>query len=239
MYHSRILILALSLGVVQQGLPLYGPGLDSPQPKNMVIAFDLHGVVLNPDYKRIFNYAWYSLHKTALIKTLPYSLLRLMRSADRSEVYEAFFDYLFENSPQKDMLVHDFTVITNMQKINTDTINIIKELKNAGYIVILASNIGENTYNDLVQKPEMAQVMTLFNTIIIPRPINNYAHKPDSRYFEMLINHYPHKHIVLIDDSFRNLCGAAKNGISGIGFKSAAQLKELLTEHNFFNEQKY
>ena len=201
--------------------------------KNTVYAFDLHNVV-------------FSLSKKGVIRVLSgapgkLKLLWLVASPSFWDHYhatkkladstESRILLLSQKYPELLRYKQTFFDLCNQQIINSDVVDIIKQLKNKDATLVVASNIGEFTYQDLTKKyPELN---TLFDFAFTTGEISDYTKKPDPRFFKNLTRQvhkrFPQtKSIVFIDDKEKNTEAALYTGLNAILFESAQDLAQKL-----------
>jgi len=121
----------------------------------------------------------------------------------------------------------NFIELCNQQSVDQKTLAYIKQIKAAGYRLIIASNIGENTYKDLAKRHPA--VIELFDYAFTSGKISGYKKKPYHSYF-VALRKYINKnigdveHIIFIDNKRKNIRIAMTHGIYGIHFISAEKL---------------
>lgn len=208
-------------------------------PKNTAIAFDLNGVILNKNIKQIIKIIIFDLPKGQLLSLL--FIYGFWKSA---------ISYLFNKTPpeyitevllkhKKFKLVQSITNIINSQTKNKKVIEIIKELKQQGYKVYLASN--NCVFKSVEQKFKF--LSTLFDGYIIPTKKNNYIRKPNIEFYNklkqtILLNNKNIKHIVFIDNYLPNIKAALSQNIYGITFNSWRDLIKKLKKTNILIDLK-
>ncbi len=230
--------LFVSLGLLssQSPLTIIGPALPTPVTKeNTVFAVDFHGVVSKSAKKEILSYSGKiltnpkALMLMAKIAVHPKVLMGIIK---KTHVAEEIFNLLAQEYPELQNFEQDFINLTNLQNPQQPVLDIVKNLKDNGYTVVLASNIGPKTYADLEKK--QPEVLGLFTTKFIAEA-PNYLHKPQPAYFEKIKNSFSTKNIVLIDDSKKHLIAAANNGITGIHFTKPEALATTLSTIGVFD----
>jgi len=223
----------LSLFSVSQTPITYGPSLMEMSPTTYIIDVDLHGVVFNTDIAGILRY-----HNNLKNRWTAYGLFGKMlingdinKLRSTTKVAEHGFDILIKKYPELNNFRKDFITLANLQKPNIEVVALLKGLKAQGYTLVLASNIGKESYEDLCKK--FPDIMGLFDLNFLVDPVAQMYGKPAPEYFVGLKkfiadNGHAGKNIVLIDDSEKNVKEAAHHTISGILFKNAAELEKLL-----------
>lgn len=106
---------------------------------------------------------------------------------------------------------------------------LIRELKDSGAKLYLLSNISIGFAENYKNIPHVSNVLSLFDGLVFSGPIG--MNKPNRKIFEYLLKKFNLKaeECVFIDDSQKNLNGAAAVGIDTILFTGDAEkLKEEL-----------
>lgn len=100
---------------------------------------------------------------------------------------------------------------------------IIEELKAMGKKLFLLSNISKNFAENYKNVPEIAELLSLFDSLVFSGPIGLV--KPNKDIFSHLLNIYSLKaeECIFIDDSQKNINGAATVGIKGYLFDGDAE----------------
>ena len=133
-------------------------------------------------------------------------------SAEHFELCEKVYDNWYYNNP----------VVPGIREI-------IEELKKQGARLYLLSNISIGFSENYTSIPEVSDILSLFDGLVFSGPIG--MNKPNRDIFEYLLNKYNLKaeDCVFIDDSEKNIKGAAEVGINTILFTGDAEkLKEKL-----------
>lgn len=148
-----------------------------------------------------------------------------IRPADKGEVSE---EALFQTLAA---VAHTTpaTVASEWQEliaINEEVVSIIREWKEE-QCTALCSNAWSSFIRPLLKKYDLEK---LFDVIIISSEV--HATKPDSRIFELTLAalEVGPAEALFVDDSPRNITAAAKIGVEGILFTSAAQLRARLDQ---------
>ncbi len=198
------------------------------QPEDTVIAFDLHDVVFTKSTKKILK-QFSHIHHTSQVISLVFNhhfWHDVKKIRKQTDVAEAVFYKLIKKYPALKKFEKDFINLTNdVQRAQKEVISLIKNLKKEGYTVILASNIGSKTFENLRKK--QSELMNLFTAHFVAEA-PDYIHKPQVAYFDKIKNKFSGKNIILVDDKRINIDGAKKAGLDGIQFKSASQLRLAL-----------
>lgn len=196
-------------------------------PSNAVIVFDLHRVLFNHDYWRMWVTFYQSPLKRRIIGVFlnPCLLWDVTRLLYRRPIPESFFVHLSHNYEAIRDLLPLLIAIANKQKRNEETISMVKELKRQGFELAVLSNIGQRIYDALA--PQHPDLFPLFDHIVIATPETGYVSKPNPKVYKRL--HaiiQTNKRIVLVDDKEKNICGGLPFGIVGIIYKKPEQLKK-------------
>lgn len=194
-------------------------------PQNTVIAFDLHGIILNKDYKEMASHLWNCPHKQRILIKVPHFLYELAKLACHETAYDEYFRILTEDEGNT---VAELTkkMALSAQKPNTEVVRILHELKALGYQLDIASNIGYYTYNYI--SAELPDIFNLFTNKKIGQPTK----KPNPQYYIEYLTTFnnDNKWVIFIDDRPKNVYAAEQtsNVIIGIVFKDAEQLRREL-----------
>ncbi|MFC1842806.1 HAD hydrolase-like protein [Candidatus Dependentiae bacterium] len=199
-------------------------------PKNTIIAFDLHDVIVNYDYIGIIKTFFASNGKLRLILAMlnPLVWRDIIKLIYNHAVAEQYIVWLGKKHKRLEPYIPLGIKIANCQIVNQEVLAIIKELKKYGYTLHLFSNIGTVTYKDFKQKhPEIFQY---FDDVILPSQENGYLRKPNHNAFVNYLENKktPKNQIIFIDDKVKNVKKAEKYGIIGILFENHGQLVQEL-----------
>lgn len=202
-------------------------------PDQVVIAFDLHGVVSNIDYKKVCQIGIQnpvSVGKLFLFFFNPWFLCDVYRLWRGHAVAAAYLELLHQKYPFLVSTIPFFIAVGNAQIPNAGLIEVIQSLKRAGYKVHLFSNIGDMIMQDYeLRYPE---VISLFHKICITHQKDGYVGKP---YKESFLNYQricnpEHKQVIFIDNSIRNSTAAISFGMIGIYYQSVRQVRDELSQ---------
>ncbi len=200
-------------------------------PANTIMLFDLHGVVFKHDYKKMLATFWHSPQKWSFVKMMldPYLLWDMLKLLYRRPIPESFFMHLANNYKKVKDVLPLLIRIANCQRVNEPVTKLIRQLKKEGYEIALLSNIGQRIYLDL--QPHHSDIFRLFDHIMVATPETHYISKPNPKIYQRFIKevNIHNKHIVMIDDKQKNLCGGLPFGIIGIIFTNASELKQELS----------
>lgn len=195
-------------------------------PANTVIVFDLHRVLFHHNYKRMLTTFLKSPLKWRLLGALlnPCLLWDMVKLLYRRPIPESFFMHLSHNYKNIQAVIPLLIDIANQQIRNEKTIEMVKNLKKQGFELAILSNIGQRIFDAL--EPKHNDLFTLFDYIVVATAETQYASKPNPKIYQRLYQELNHdKHIVLVDDQEKNICGGLPFGIIGIIYKSPDQLK--------------
>lgn len=202
-------------------------------PQNTTFSFDLHRVVLKYDYPQIIHIIFKNLW---VIPGLFYFLnpriwIDMLKLLKNHAVVEKYIMFLSNKYPYLKKFVPVAIEISNAQKPNRKTIEIIRQLKKGGYTIHLFSNIGLETFNDLT--PQFPDVFSLFDDIKVTSPDSDYLAKPHPDAFASYLKELngDKKQVIFIDDKTRNIKVAQSCGIIGLLFISAWWLELTLRQH--------
>lgn len=201
-------------------------------PKNTTIFFDLHDVVLKRDTMARFKLA---------MKNMRASLNLTLSGVSRRDCAngEAYALKLKKHGYAKEAeLVRQFSAA---YKVNQDVVEIMQLLQAKGYTVSMASNIGEQHLEDLMNlnvisgkhrkaHGKIRNALELFQDLVFVDYLSNdVIAKPNPEYFEMLKDIATDKaRVIFIDDNMQNVTVAQCCGLQGIHFTSAKQLRRDL-----------
>lgn len=212
-------------------------------------AFDIHKVLVQKSTKNIVNTILNSPYKWQLLTVLinPRLLLGLagmgwqaivnnMPWAPRKykELTAEELLCLVEKYGDEQLLTLVMQIV-NTQQVDYEVQKIIIELKNLGYPLHIASNIGKEIYLKLKQQLEDSgdTIFTYFDKDeygMEGKTIDyrvSPVQKPDPEYFQEFLDSYDPdrtKLIIFVDDKAVNVKAATQLGFVGIHFNNAAQL---------------
>ena len=209
--------------------------------KNIVVAFDLHGVLFNVSTKGVMKTLWNTPKKLSLIKLMLTPSFRKQYKATKKLALstEQRMKLLMPTFPELQKYKKYFIELCNQQDINQDVLAFIRKLKSQGYHLVIASNIGEETYQELVAKYPILK--ELFEYAFTSGKISGYAKKSSPLYFDRLKalvkEKYMSENIIFIDDHAAAVASACAKNINGIVFVDAAQVsKDFDTAIALINE---
>jgi len=204
--------------------------LHNLNPRNGIIAFDLHGVLFKADFWRIIRLFWKTPHKRIIIEhgLNPRVMQDFWCVARRGLVLEQFFSYAATKYPRLIPVIPLLKEVSNAHRPQKAIIELVGELKAKGYTLHILSNIGKEMFTDLyTQFPHAFQD---FDAIRLATPTDNYLCKPNPALYHSYLKEFnPHnKLVVLIDDRRKNVRGAQDAGMIGVRFKNAGKLRKQI-----------
>jgi putative hydrolase of the HAD superfamily len=220
-------------------------------PENTKFAFDFHDVVVKAKPNRVINGLFNRTMIPEINWNLPYNTARYLYNLPWVAYESALLIYTNEASGERyydlfiryhyDQLASAIKTIANDLEIIDATVAIIKELKDKGYEVDIASDIGTSFLKDLESQPKFKAILDLFNKkksvdyIHTSPPI----HKPNKQFFIDYQNAYntTGKKIIFIDDRKRNVSTSEEVGMIGIHFQNPEQLRNELVTRGILEEQ--
>ena len=197
-------------------------------PNNTFLALDIHGVLLQRSPSKIGKAFTSMLKQPTLLRHMlnPDMWYEIIRQLFTGARVDAFYMLFCDSS---DLLVDVLLEFANAYTIIPGTVELMTELKQCGYQLIVASNIGQHIYPATKKKfPE------LFNDQLIEDGmttlcINNKAiHKPGQTYYDLFLEYFNKdrdKQVIFIDDRLENVRVAVANGMVGIHYIDVAQLQ--------------
>jgi len=196
---------------------------------NIIITFDLHGVVFRHDYKKMIQFFWKSPDKWKLAwATLsPRLWIDVLKLARICSVPEAFIMHLAQQNVTIKELLPTIIRIMNAQTPHKLTVELVQKLKKQGYQLHIISNIGETIYRDL--EKQFPDILHMFDHVIVTCAANGYISKPNPEmYYTYLSTIDDSKKPIFIDDKIKNICSALNCNIASIYYESYEQTQEDL-----------
>jgi FMN phosphatase YigB (HAD superfamily) len=217
-------------------------------PENTKFAFDFHDVVAKAHPYRVINglfnwnmipeLNWNLPYNTAhFLYHLPGVIAGTAQLAYNRSTGEQYYDLFQRNGLERIALA--VRAIANDLDVINGTIKIINELKDKGYQVDMASDIGASFLQYLETQKKFIDILSLFNNkksvdyIHTPNP----AHKPDKQFFIDYQNAYnkAHMNIIFIDDKQKNVDASEATGMIGIQFQNPEQLRNELVKRGILD----
>lgn len=217
-------------------------------PENTKFAFDFHDVVAKAHPNRVINglFNWNMIPE--LNWNLPYDTAHFLYHfpwvayGTAQLVYnkgtgEQYYD-LFKRNGLERIALAVRTIANDLDVIN-GTIAIINELKDKGYQVDMASDIGTSFLHYLETQKKFTDILSLFNNKKSVDYINtaNPAHKPNKQFFIEYQNAYnpARMNIIFIDDKQKNVDASETIGMIGIQFQNPEQLRNELVKRGILD----
>lgn len=199
-------------------------------PAHTAIVFDLNGVILRFGLWPALCRAWrsdarYQLLRAALNPVIIWQVLKLYA---RGTVVEKAILATGAKYPYLQNLVPLLLEIANSQLPVTDTLNLVRELKQAGFKVYLFSNSGAQSIQ-LLQN-QYPHIFVLFDGICFASAQDRYLQKPHPLAFAKFLKQFNlnKSQMILIDDQKRNIQAAQQLEIRAIHFRNSAQCRAQL-----------
>ncbi len=197
------------------------------------IAFDLNGVVLRFSPLRALRIALSTKHKLKLLQAAcrPSLIWDILKLAYRGNVVEQSIMQIKERHPDLIDLIPLALQMANAQLPIPETVQLIQDLKIAGYRVLALSNLGEQSAQILAQK--YPQLFNLFDGVLVTSAQDNYLMKPHPAAFKKFLSKFQldPKRLIFIDDKLKNISAANRYGIIGIRFINPCQCRQDLLKH--------
>ncbi|KKP36159.1 MAG: hypothetical protein UR26_C0001G0203 [candidate division TM6 bacterium GW2011_GWF2_32_72] len=211
--------------------------IKNPNPQNTIIAFDLHGVLLERDdctiLKRSIKELSWNRIKLLFTTALAWDMLKLKLTKANSA--EQWINELAIKYPALNLDTEKIIDITNEQYPKQETVDVLEILKSRGYKLFVFSNIGENSFKGIEKK--FPKIFKNFDGEYVCKAEDDYISKPNPKAYENFLktinNKYTRefKYVIFVDDRWDNIKTAKRfEQIKPIGFLSAEQLEEDLTK---------
>ncbi|EMY76422.1 haloacid dehalogenase-like hydrolase [Leptospira weilii serovar Ranarum str. ICFT] len=147
---------------------------------------------------------------------------------EEEEFFERFYlpEYRNEDLPDPRKIKE---LMFGKVRLITETVEIVKQLKNGGNKLVLASNYSV-WYKELRKFPEMQEVFSQFDQLYFSCELG--TRKPAEEYFQWIQTDYPGMRYVLIDDNTTNVESAGYMGWDTFQFdpKKPSQLEEFFKD---------
>jgi len=202
------------------------PPLRSPE--NIIIAFDLHGVLFRHNYRRMIRFFWQSPDKwhlawATLNPRVWYDVFRLARTCT---VPEAFIMRLAQQHATIKKLLPTIIHIMNAQVPHEPTVELVHKLKSEGYQLHVISNIGETIYRDL--ENQFPEILHLFDNVVVTSAASGYISKPNPEMYYLYLSTTNGNKPIFIDDKIKNIRSALNCGIASIYYESFEHVQDAL-----------
>lgn len=200
----------------------------------MVMAFDLHEVVLAwswKEVKRVLRYYPWTHHMRCLFTMLrPDIFLELVRQR-KQRPFEKFVQAVAEKYPSMARYEQMGIELVSAYEPNRAVVLLMLELKKRGHPLIVASNIGPRSYALLAQR--YPEIFDQFDEVVVADPAHGHR-KPHESYFAyvagLMTNRYGGSvSIFFVDDIMENVQSARQHSqFHAYTFSSAEALREHL-----------
>ena len=206
--------------------------------KNTQFAFDFHDVVVQHNTGRISRGIFsrnfvYKIHFNRCFPGLLWALASTAYHDFKGGTGEQYIKILQDyKQPEIAQLVLD---IANDVHPIEGTVVIMQELKNLGYEVNMASDIGTMVLEDLKKRPQYQGLLSLFaheKSVDYLNASGRPVKKPQLGYFRDYLERFQKnkEYVIFIDDKEKNVIGARASGMIGITFKNPELLREELVK---------
>jgi FMN phosphatase YigB (HAD superfamily) len=197
-----------------------------------IIVFDLHDVLFKRSYLKMVRRLLYLPHKWRLCTLLcsPRFIYHTVRLLKMYPPGEGLLRMLAGRFPSLQPFIEYFIDITLELTPNDPMLLLAATLAQQGYPLYLFSNIGESGYQKLTALfPWFTQ---LFVGTHISRASNGWVNKPRKRAYRLFLDTFGlnPEAIIFIDDKKHNIRAAEHIGMTGITYRSTAQVKALLEQ---------
>lgn len=197
--------------------------------KDTIFVFDLHGVVFKLDSIKVIKEAFCLPNKLKFLWVAMHfkTMANVIYSLYQGTVVEKIVLNFDKQFPNLEFISNGLRILNSQAPIN-ESVEIIKDLKKAGYKVYVLSNIGEHSLEIL--KNKFPEIFNNFDGIMGTVKNDDYIQKPDIKAFEKFITKFDQKkcNIIFIDDQIKNILSARNYGISSILFTTAYNLRKKL-----------
>ena len=187
------------------------------------IVFDYGGVIEIKDRDLIQDIAEYLNITKEKWNEVYYTLNHLCNTGEKSgnEVLCMTADKIGVSSEQLSHIKNIIAESKNNRRINTELIEIIKELKKRDYKIGLLSNNSIKLRQKLVDQ----DIMHLFDEVIMSSEVG--YQKPQPEIFELVLNRFGIQadELIFVDDTEKSLEGAEKIGYTPILYTDNDKLK--------------
>lgn len=195
-----------------------------------VFVFDIDGVILKPDLKKICKVVWNS-PKLELIKLIfyPHLLYKIYKARGNETIDEVLND-IRQTSSHLKPAIEIIAKLNCSKKEITEICLLIKKLKKLGYKLLILSNESNIDIECLIKENS---ILELFDGMFLTTSTDDYLKKPNAKFFEKFLlwagnrNINP-RNLIFIDDRFKNVIIANKEGIPSIVFTNINELNQIL-----------
>lgn len=210
------------------------PGDLIHEQKKPTIIFDLHEVIVQKQLMRMSFHIIKHAHRLDIIWHMldMQCMKRLAHLFKTSRVPEQFACELVDHNNKLQKLVPIVIDFANQQRLNTEVITIVQQLKKQQYHTYLFSNIGEKTFGQFVSKYPI--IGELFEKYTVCSNNDYWVQKPSKQAFLKCIKNFAivPEDTIFIDNNSKNIKVARSLGFQTILFKNATQLHKDLIKLN-------
>lgn len=190
-------------------------------PDTAVFAFDLHDVVVKPDWVlRVRNFcalSWREKVWLFLAVARPSFLADLFFVSRNNVPAECMMAEMQRLHPILNTYENLFWQLINAYIPNDEMIIFLRGLQKNGFSLYLASNIGPRAFEMFAQTHPA--IVDFFEVCIYPDERNGHARKPSLDYFDYLMDEIARKEgdkeIIFVDDRLENVRAARAHGLHG------------------------
>jgi len=212
-------------------------------PKNVIFSFDLHEVVVQPNYWHMAHAVfctvegWKFICLLLLNPLIVVALLWRVMFGDNPRVTEHIWFSMVQQFPVLNNCTQFFINVANMFVLDEGTVKIVRELKARGFKVFLFSNIGEQFWSAMHARLGAVLDELFSDGLWIATPAKNYLAKPDPKAFQDFLDMIAAESdqasaVFFVDDSRKNVCAAeaASARFLGYTFVNSHELLHHLTQ---------
>lgn len=210
-------------------------------PQDVVLLWDLHGVLSKPHIKQVIKYVWEMPKKLNILKAFfdkkTYTTIWNLKKAGH-DCSEQYATALLKNVKSlKQYNKTDAISMINAQKPIKRSISILKRMKKQAAGNILFSNIGLESWKSLQNKSGY-EFLNDFDDAIVCSNNNTWKAKPHKDAFNYAKDKIYKKFarskiLILIDDNLENVKAARSAGIYALWFQNPKQLQKQLRTIGF------
>ena len=205
--------------------------------KNIVVVFDLHGVVFSSSWRQIIILLWRCPHKIRGFVLLfnPFLMYTMLAGIYKKYVIEQLIETLVEKHPSFVPIKETAIAVANAQKVNKKTLKILCDLHVQQVKLIAFSNIGERSI--MVLRERHPEIFELFSHVIHTSAHDNYVAKPSRQAFDKLLVHVnpAEETVIFVDDTRKNLDLACELGLLSVPFLKPRVLEIMLKNLKILN----
>ncbi|MDR3646910.1 MAG: HAD hydrolase-like protein [Candidatus Babeliales bacterium] len=195
-----------------------------------VFVFDIDGVILKPDFKKMFDIVC-NAPKLKLFSILIHPrLIYHIYSLRDDETTEEVLNKILNFDPKFKSCIDIAYKLTYTKKEFPKTCALIKELRKKNYKLLILSN---ETTNGMKVLTKEHPIFNLFDDMFLTTTNDNYIKKPNPEFYKKFITwiegkNIDPKNLIFIDDRIKNVIIANKMGIPSIVFTNINELNKIL-----------